>query len=286
MLRSVHFPVNAQTGYAAGQFRAVVKTTNGGSTWTIQQFPPGSDNLWSIYFPTDADTGYIAGDPGIYKTTDGGTNWVRQDLTLTNLRSVHFPANAQTGYAAGINLIVKTTNGGVSWVKQDSTHSLSSVHFPVNAQTGYATGGEYNSLKGAILRTTDGGATWTGQNSGSSNYLYSVYFPVDAQTGYVVGESGTILKTTDGGMSFVEDQPSVRPLAGLTGKGLKATPNPFVSYATLPGHEADRFALYDISGRRVGVYRGDRVGEGLSAGVYFLRTEKGERKPLRIVKVR
>jgi hypothetical protein len=87
-------------------------------------------------------------------------------------------------------------------------------------------------------------------------------------------------------MSFVEDQPSVRPLAGLTGKGLKATPNPFVSYATLPGHEADRFALYDISGRRVGVYKGDRIGEGLRAGVYFVRAESGKGKPVRVVKVR
>jgi hypothetical protein len=67
---------------------------------------------------------------------------------------------------------------------------------------------------------------------------------------------------------------------------LQVTPNPFVSFATIPGHEAERFALYDISGRKVGTFKGDRVGEGLSAGVYFLRAEKGDRKPLRIVKVR
>jgi len=67
---------------------------------------------------------------------------------------------------------------------------------------------------------------------------------------------------------------------------LTATPNPFTSFTTLPGHSADRFTLYDVSGRRVGVYKGDRIGEWLQAGVYFLRTEKGDRKPLRIVKVR
>ncbi len=63
-------------------------------------------------------------------------------------------------------------------------------------------------------------------------------------------------------------------------------PNPFTSFATLPGHEFERFALYDISGRKVGVYRGDRIGEGLSAGVYFLRAEGKYAKPLRIVKLR
>jgi hypothetical protein len=67
---------------------------------------------------------------------------------------------------------------------------------------------------------------------------------------------------------------------------LKPIPNPFTSFATVPGHSSDRFALYDISGRRVGVYRGDRIGEGLAAGVYFIKAEGKGNKPLRVVKVR
>jgi hypothetical protein len=63
-------------------------------------------------------------------------------------------------------------------------------------------------------------------------------------------------------------------------------PNPFTTFATLPGHEAERFALYDVSGRRVGNYKGDRVGEGVSAGVYFLKPEGKDAKPLRIIKLR
>jgi hypothetical protein len=67
---------------------------------------------------------------------------------------------------------------------------------------------------------------------------------------------------------------------------LTATPNPFTSFTTLPGHEAERFTLYDISGRRVGVYRGDRIGEGLRAGVYFVRALEGKANLARIVKIR
>ena len=70
---------------------------------------------------------------------------------------------------------------------------------------------------------------------------------------------------------------------------LKAKSNPFISLNSLiilPGHSSDRFTLYDVSGRRVGVYQGDRIGEGLRAGVYFLRGESGGSKPVRIVKVR
>ena len=63
-------------------------------------------------------------------------------------------------------------------------------------------------------------------------------------------------------------------------------PNPFVRYTVVPGHSFERFSLFDISGRRVGVYRGDRVGEGLRAGVYFIRRDDRDSKPRRIVKVR
>jgi hypothetical protein len=67
---------------------------------------------------------------------------------------------------------------------------------------------------------------------------------------------------------------------------LSICPNPFTSFATVPNHEADRFALYDISGRRVGTYKGDKIGEDLGPGVYFIRPYNRDSKPLRIVKVK
>jgi hypothetical protein len=66
----------------------------------------------------------------------------------------------------------------------------------------------------------------------------------------------------------------------------KVIPNPFLSFAAVRGHEHETFLLYDISGRMVGICRGDRIGEGLSPGVYFLKPEGRSAKPLRIVKVR
>jgi len=90
-----------------------------------------------------------------------------------------------------------------------------------------------------------------------------------------------LFRNTNG--SGAEEEERVAPERN---RGYKAAPNPFVSFATLPGHEAERFALYDISGRMVGIYRGDRVGMDISAGIYFLRPETGEGRPLRVVKLR
>jgi hypothetical protein len=82
----------------------------------------------------------------------------------------------------------------------------------------------------------------------------------------------------------VEERAEVRG-QGL-GIKLTAKPNPFTSFAALPGHEAERFSLFDVSGRKVGTYKGDRVGEGLAPGVYFIKPEQGSLKPLRIVKLK
>lgn len=67
---------------------------------------------------------------------------------------------------------------------------------------------------------------------------------------------------------------------------ITAKPNPFASFAVVPGHEGEKFTLYDVSGRKVGVYKGDRIGVGLSAGIYFLKPQGGGSKPLRILKLR
>jgi photosystem II stability/assembly factor-like uncharacterized protein len=47
-----------------------------------------------------------------------------------------------------------------------------------------------------------GGNTWVPQSGGTTKELRSVYF-IDANTGWAVGDSGTILKTTNGGSAWL-----------------------------------------------------------------------------------
>lgn len=69
-------------------------------------------------------------------------------------------------------------------------------------------------------------------------------------------------------------------------QGLKAKPDPFSSFAEVPGHLKESFCLYNIAGRKVGNYRGDRIGFDLPPGVYFLRLEGNDSRPVRVVKVK
>lgn len=176
---------------------------------------------------------------------------------------------------------MKTTDGGANWNTQTSgtSYDLRGVNFPADAQTGYAVGN-----RGTILKTTSGGASWGQQVSGILQPLNAVHFPVNVMTGYVVGDSGTILRTTDGGQVGVEQGTVERP--DFVYPSFRVVPNPFASFAVIPGHEAERFALFDISGRRVGIFQGGRVGEGLSPGVYFLRHLDVVSPPTRLIKLK
>ncbi|MCH7761868.1 hypothetical protein IIA15_10800 [candidate division TA06 bacterium] len=50
-------------------------------------------------------------------------------------------------------------------------------------------------------------AGWDVQTTPTTRTLYAVHFPVVAITGYAIGNSGTILKTTDGGISWAAQIP-------------------------------------------------------------------------------
>jgi hypothetical protein len=90
--------------------------------------------------------------------------------------------------------------------------------------------------------------------------------------------------TASGSGVWEESQGSFQP--STSDLSFSVVPNPFNSFSTLPGHERERFALYDIAGRKVGIYRGDRVGADVPPGVYFLRPLCQGGSPLRVVKVR
>jgi photosystem II stability/assembly factor-like uncharacterized protein len=190
---------NPQTGFAVGERGTILRTADGGASWTLQQTAGPRDHLYAVHF-TSAETGYVAGELGtIRKTTDGGATWVAQTSgTKDTLCSLWF-TEADTGCAVGDRgTVLKTIDGGEHWTAQTSGTNawLSSVYFP-DRTTGYAVG-----ESGTILKTTDAGAHWLAQASGTRNHLYAVHFP-SAKIGYVVGDRGTILKTTDGGVSSV-----------------------------------------------------------------------------------
>lgn len=61
--------------------------------------------------------------------------------------------------------------------------------------------------------------------------------------------------------------------------------NLFSFFYTVQGHEEDRFALFDLSGRLVGTYYGDCIGEDLPPGAYILKELGKDPLTVHIVKL-
>lgn len=181
----------------------VLRTTNGGSTWTTDVTVP--EKIFGIHFPT-ANEGWICGENGyIGRSTDGGINWLQLTTgTGEDFHDVHF-INTNEGWAVGtgdpISNIFHTTDGGTSWTSQNSgivDDPLNGVFF-LDANTGWACGDAGN-----ILVTADGGSTWNPQTSGTTQDLNNLQF-LDANNGWCVGSGGIVLKTTDGGVTWTAE---------------------------------------------------------------------------------
>jgi photosystem II stability/assembly factor-like uncharacterized protein len=135
--------------------------------------------------------------------------WFHQNPlpTGSQLNDLSF-IDSDIGWAVGdAGTILKTTNGGESWIRQisDTKANLNGVSF-TDEYNGTAVGYIYYWWDGiseaVIIRTIDGGSTWITQYKfwGDINF-YSVFF-VDVDNGWVVGNAGTILRTTDGGINW------------------------------------------------------------------------------------
>src|SRR6266576_955911 len=118
-LRGASF-VDANTGTVVGEYGTIVRTTDGGNSWTIQASGT-TETLWAVSF-TDVTNGTAVGEGGtILRTTDGGDNWVSQPSgTTLQFRGVSF-IDANNGTAVGEGgTILRTTDSGNSWAPQSS----------------------------------------------------------------------------------------------------------------------------------------------------------------------
>jgi len=223
--------------------------------YALQQTPDGGYIIAGM-----AHGGMVPGDAYLIKTdAQGNSPWSKtfggsQDEYGYSVQQTSDGGYIVAGYTASFG-----TGGDVYLIKTSSSgDSLWARTY----------GGPESEVGYSVQQTADGG-----------------YIIVGNTTSFGAGYDDVYLIKTDGnGNVGVETQ--VRQLDGSTVRPLKTTPNPFTSFASVPGHSSDRFALYDISGRKVGVFKGDRIGLGLSAGVYFLKPQGLDSKPLRIVKLR
>lgn len=171
------------------------------SGWFVQK--SGSDSyLWDIEMFDEFTAVMAASEGTVFRTSNGGTNWIQNQLfTGGDLFALEFPVNS-TGYAAGSGgRIYKSTNSGINWFQifSPTGNSILAMEF-INVSTGFIGGGTSND--GEIFKTTNGGLNWTEYGPG---VLYpqviSIHFP-SVNIGYAAGDHSLIMKSSNGGLNW------------------------------------------------------------------------------------
>jgi photosystem II stability/assembly factor-like uncharacterized protein len=202
-LNDLYF-ADADTGWAVGNVGVILRTRDGGATWTRLLPAVTSENLKSVSF-SGLDDGWAVGDNGVIMGThDGGLSWyIYQPAVTTAALDAVWRRSTSLAWAVGptAGTMLRTTAGPDSALWQTSglpNYRFYGVCFPGD-QLGYAVGYSTQAGAGAVLRSDDGGQTWSTQASNTGRQLNDVFF-VDALHGWAVGEAGAIIHTARGGL--------------------------------------------------------------------------------------
>lgn len=218
--------VDSLTGWAAGEAGTIIRTTNGGFSWEIQNSTVQSF-ITDIYF-VNKNIGWALtlkeGFPFtsvILKTTNGGTDWSALDFPDTTkiLRTIFF-LDSLNGFIGG-SYIGYTNDGGNTWEAASVDSNIYS-NFPVyqfnflNHQFGYACGGRID-IFGVVWRTTNSGLNWTSMSPGADEVFDIFIFDslnAISLSGDPEGFYGIFnIKTTDAGLSWNSNE---LPFTGLS----------------------------------------------------------------------
>lgn len=188
--------------------------------WEIQKQNENID-YYSILF-LDTLNGWVTGDSGtLLKTTDGGQNWVNNNLDfdgrLIKIKQVDSTTlfiltdNSDRGHG-----IFASEDLGETWeftaMPFDDFYFLD-FHF-LNKDTGFVTG-----LLGKTFKTYDGMRTWINIDDPNNFFAHKSIFFIDENIGWITGGRidiiGFIKKTTNGGETWEELIRVIEPLNHL-----------------------------------------------------------------------
>ncbi len=157
-------PTNANIMYYGAQYGELVRSTNGGASYTNIQ-PAGSSGPWVTpyimdpYTPTTIYAGYSA----VYKSINSGTSWTNLGVSGTSAMAIG-TNNTSRVYTASSSSIWRSDNGGTSWTSIAAGLpgiGITSIAVnPDNSLDVFVTVGNYNAgLK--VYSSANGGASWT-----------------------------------------------------------------------------------------------------------------------------
>lgn len=144
-LKSVYF-IDTNQGWAVGEGGVIITTSNGGETWKYQNSNT-TTTFTSVHFTSKSNGWVVASEQeGVYKTINGGTTWVKQDIGPNTPTIFLYNYNARVqfldennGWILGADNAFSTTDGGITWKKSYHFNTNTGMYF-TNPTTGWIVG--------------------------------------------------------------------------------------------------------------------------------------------------
>lgn len=203
--------INSTTGFTAGGEGTFSVTTNGGTNW--QSLPtPQTDFSYFQCKAVSATEIYLIGDPGfLYKSTDLGSTWTNLPISVSGPSTTfvwysldHYGSTYTLSGDYGI--IARSTDNCASWSTTNYTQLSTQVYFDITTVPGtskyWAVGRQFTTGTRQVLYSSNSGANWVAYNTGVNADFNSISM-INENTGYISGSSNNVMKTTDGGITWV-----------------------------------------------------------------------------------
>lgn len=214
---------------------------------------PSSYERFDDVFFVSPDSGWIVNGGGeIYRTTDGGQSWTLQTTVPNYLRSVGFATRLKgwAGALYGPPLLYATVDAGATWtpvlnIPDPQPTGICGLSV-VNDSVAYGCG-RYDGPPATMIKTTDGGVTWTSWDMAAyATALIDCHF-FDELHGFAVGGTGSfgqrhavVLSTDDGGITWQTRHVTNRPGAEWCWK--ITFPTPTTGYVAIEREDRAAFS--------------------------------------------
>jgi photosystem II stability/assembly factor-like uncharacterized protein len=195
--------VNKDTGWAVGDLGTLIKSIDGGTSWTVSE-----TNSTSLILKVRSYNGQVVIASGfggkILRSTDGGETFTQVTSNVAGDLWGLQMINDTLGWACGnANSLTKTTDGGQTW-QRIFTPGYTSDYWWIDFLTeDYG----FMAANGKVLRTIDGGQNWEIIQAGDSYPLFTIDV-IDSLHIAAAGYGGTgytakNIYSSDGGNTWI-----------------------------------------------------------------------------------
>lgn len=189
--------------------------------WRRTNAPTATSRTDDIWF-FDAERGWAVNSNGhVLQTLDGGDSWQRRfSAQGVYLRCVGFASDTVgwVGTLAAPSRLFQTRDGGATWARVENLPAEAPPAIcglsVVDEQVVYGSGTNFPNQPTGVIKSVDGGATWTAREMGDHATLLVDVFFRDKRHGWVVGGKAdvpnptrddvkaVVLETEDGGETW------------------------------------------------------------------------------------